>query len=435
MPESYDVVVIGGGFAGVTAARELRQRGHRVAILEARDRLGGRTWTSEFAGQAVEMGGTWVHWSQPHVWAEITRYGLAITESPRADEWRAWLGAGTRQTAPPETFYPMLRAAMAALCHDARAVFERPYEPLFNQESVAAIDALSVRDRLATLDLPAVTLDLLDGLWASDCSAPIAEAGLSVALRWYALAGWDALTMLDAVARYKLAAGTRGLLDAMLADGRPDVLLATPVATVERDDHAVAVTARDGRRFSARAAIVTVPLNALRAVEFRPALSGLKNAAIAEGQASRGVKVWARIKGERPHFSATAPDTYALTSLHSEGHVHGATLLVGFGPAADRLDVSDRAAVEQAVRVFLPDAEVQEVLGHDWVTDEFSRGTWPVYRPGQLTRYLRALQDPEGRIFLAGSEMANGWCGFIDGAIESGLTAARRVADLLTPRP
>ena len=85
------------------------------------------------------------------------------------------------------------------------------------------------------------------------------------------------------------------------------------------------------------------------------------------------------------------------------------------------------------MRVFLPDAEVEEVAGHDWVADEFSRGTWPVYRPRQLTRYLRALQQPEGRVILAGSETANGWCGFIDGAIESGLRAARQVAGLLEP--
>ncbi len=83
------------------------------------------------------------------------------------------------------------------------------------------------------------------------------------------------------------------------------------------------------------------------------------------------------------------------------------------------------------MRAFLPDAEVEEVAAHDWVADEFSRGTWPVYRPRQLTRYLRALQQPEGRVLLAGSEMANGWCGFIDGAIESGLRVSRVVAHLL----
>jgi monoamine oxidase len=74
---------------------------------------------------------------------------------------------------------------------------------------------------------------------------------------------------------------------------------------------------------------------------------------------------------------------------------------------------------------------VEEVGGHHWVADEFSRGTWPVYRPQQLTRHLRVLQQREGRVVLAGSELANGWCGFIDGAIESGLTAARRVAEFL----
>ena len=72
-----------------------------------------------------------------------------------------------------------------------------------------------------------------------------------------------------------------------------------------------------------------------------------------------------------------APDDHGLTSLHSEAHVPGATLLVGFGPAADRLDPSDREAVARAVRALLPEAEVEAVGGHDWVADEYSRGAWP----------------------------------------------------------
>src|SRR3712207_7179666 len=58
----YDVVVIGGGFAGATVARELRHKGLGVLILEGRDRLGGRTWTREALGHRIELGGTWVHW-------------------------------------------------------------------------------------------------------------------------------------------------------------------------------------------------------------------------------------------------------------------------------------------------------------------------------------------------------------------------------------
>ena len=68
-----DVVVVGGGFAGVTAARETALRGARTLLLEARDRLGGRTWTAPWGDREIELGGGWVHWHQPHTWSEIVR--------------------------------------------------------------------------------------------------------------------------------------------------------------------------------------------------------------------------------------------------------------------------------------------------------------------------------------------------------------------------
>jgi monoamine oxidase len=80
--DEHDVIVVGGGFAGLTAARELRAAGRRVLLLEGRDRLGGRTHTSDFAGAEVELGGAYVHWFQPHVFAELTRYGIAFTRRP-----------------------------------------------------------------------------------------------------------------------------------------------------------------------------------------------------------------------------------------------------------------------------------------------------------------------------------------------------------------
>ena len=68
-----DVVVIGAGFAGLVAARELGRAGLDVLVLEARGRVGGRTWTDRRLGHDLELGGTWVHWVQPHTWAEMTR--------------------------------------------------------------------------------------------------------------------------------------------------------------------------------------------------------------------------------------------------------------------------------------------------------------------------------------------------------------------------
>lgn len=68
-----DVIVVGGGFAGVTAARECAARGRDTLLLEARDRLGGRTWSAQWHDAPIEYGGAWVHWHQPHTFSELTR--------------------------------------------------------------------------------------------------------------------------------------------------------------------------------------------------------------------------------------------------------------------------------------------------------------------------------------------------------------------------
>ena len=60
----YDVIVIGGGFSGVTAARDCGKNSLRTLLLEAKSRLGGRTFDAQFRGHHIELGGTWVHWTQ-----------------------------------------------------------------------------------------------------------------------------------------------------------------------------------------------------------------------------------------------------------------------------------------------------------------------------------------------------------------------------------
>jgi monoamine oxidase len=73
------------------------------------------------------------------------------------------------------------------------------------------------------------------------------------------------------------------------------------------------------------------------------------------------------------------------------------------------------------------------VLGctaHDWLADQRSRGTWAIHRPGWYEHHHAAMQTAEGHVVLAGSDIANGWAGFIDGAIESGLRAGVAAARL-----
>ena len=59
--EQYDTIVVGGGVAGLTAARLLTRHGQRVVVLEARDRVGGRLWTVRHEGHVTDLGASWIH--------------------------------------------------------------------------------------------------------------------------------------------------------------------------------------------------------------------------------------------------------------------------------------------------------------------------------------------------------------------------------------
>ena len=433
----YDAVVIGGGFAGVTTARELSNAGHRVVLLEGRDRLGGRTWYKDevLPGRSLELGGTWVHWLQPHVFAEITRYGMQLSESQAAIEPErfVYLTGGARRDVRYADIWPTIHAALDKFFAEAKEALPLPYQPLSN-EDIGRLDAQSVQDRIDALDVTEEERDILNAILSLCCSAKCSEGGLVTLLKWYALPGWDVELMFDAVVRYKLTTGTRGLIEAMAADSTAEIRFDAPVGSVAQDDEGVSVTTRDGEQFRAATAIVTVPLNTLGAIEFTPALSDVRAAAAGEGQAGHGLKVWVRVKGELPEtLAAIAPDDRALNWMHTEYMLDDGQILVGFGNDGAVLDVEDLEQVAPAVRELLGDVEVVECAGHNWRSDEFALGTWPVLRPNQLTRSLHGLQAPEGRVLFAGSETANGWNGFIDGAIESGLRAAREAQQALGP--
>lgn len=73
---TYDIIVVGAGYCGLTAARNAAAEGLKVLLLEGRDRIGGRSWSSNIGGYPFEMGGTWVHWGQSNTWREMTRYQM-----------------------------------------------------------------------------------------------------------------------------------------------------------------------------------------------------------------------------------------------------------------------------------------------------------------------------------------------------------------------
>lgn len=426
--DRYDVIVIGGGFAGVTAARDLSQRGHRTLLLEARARLGGRTFTAPFGEHSVDFGGTWIGLEQPFVWAERMRYGIAIDESAAyaAAERAVYLAAGRRYEVSPGRYAELFSSGARKFMAPALEVFPRPFDP-FHSRAYERFDHLSSADALSQLKLAQPELDIVSGFAAINGHNYLDRIGYLDQLKWCALGVYDPLRLFENCARYRLAGGTRSLLDAMAEDSVAEVQTSSAVTAVIREGGSYAVETEAGARFGTRAIVVAVPLNTLATIRFEPGLSQEKVAASREGITGAGTKVYIRLKGRQPVFSAQGPEKSPLTFLWTEYADADSQIAVGFGPDPALLDVNDTESVQQAVNAFVPGAEVLESAGYDWNVDPYSRGTWCMFRPMFFTRYLRELQRPEGNIHFAGSDIADGWRGFIDGAIESGARAARRV--------
>ncbi|WP_020172392.1 flavin monoamine oxidase family protein [Gordonia polyisoprenivorans] len=428
MNHDCDVVIVGAGFAGITAARELTKQGASVVVLEARDRIGGRAWFRESdLGRNLEIGGTWVHWIQPHVWAEITRYGLELVSSPEPER-AYWRVGDDLRTGTAEEMLDLIDAPMAELLKDSRDLFAQPYASFPLTDAVKAVDDLSVTDRIAEQGLDPETRALMRGMWALNFSGDPTRGAYTQALRWCALSGGDWRLMFEACATYKLATGTRSLIEAIAADAQgADIRLDTAVTRIVEDADGVIVTSADGSELRSRRVVVTVPINILTTIDVQPPLPGDIVAVAAEGQTSSGIKVWARVRGKTGRFAALSDDKSVFTYAQYEYPIGDDSLVVAFGPQSGRIDLNDPHAVEAELRAWLPDVEVVAVDAHDWTADPLAGETWPMLAPGQLDAVSAAAHDVSRHIRLAGSDYACGWAGFIDGAIESGMQAARRI--------
>ncbi|MGH6696276.1 flavin monoamine oxidase family protein [Sphingopyxis sp.] len=430
----YDVIVIGAGFAGLTAARELKQQGYRVLVLEARDRIGGRTYTDDFAGQPTELGGTWVHWHQPHVWAEISRYGMEIDETlgNQVDDLVFLDWEGKRHQSKLSEMGEIY-ASVEGLLAEAREIMPRPAEPFLDAGWVSA-DRLSLAEKL---DGPGISPDtklfasIMFSLMAG--AAPKNFAFIEL-VRLISLSGYSLGNLSEIAARYKIKGGMRRLYSALAADSSADILLESPVSEVETSAAGVRVMTSAGKTYTASTAISTLPLNTLNDVKFSPALPDEKLKVSTEAHAGRSNKFHILIEGSHPRtlYWSPAGGVSPIYELLKEGEYEGCTHFLAFGSKDNDIDMTDKAAIQAAVRRFIPDAIVSDIKAHNWNSDPYSKGAWCVSKPGQISNALAALQAPHGRIFFASGDWASAWRSAIDGAIEQGLVTSRKLHEMLS---
>ncbi|HEY5303668.1 MAG TPA: NAD(P)/FAD-dependent oxidoreductase [Acidimicrobiales bacterium] len=428
--ENFDVIVIGAGFSGSIAAQQLSKAGHRVLVLEARDRIGGRTWYKNFGNteHLVEFGGTWVVPEyQPHIKEIIDQYNLELVESPSPQIFTWLLAGGVSHSPWPIPVEEWMDFERAISYIDAQAARIKFVEPL-DQAGLGDLD-IPFEEFVDKLNPPPATREFIlswAGFYFGNYPANVSALHI---LSW--VAGFDnsSVGWYVGVSK-KFEHGTRSAIEAIHADSNVELRLLSPVSKVEQGIDSVTATTRDGEVYVAKAAIVATPINTWSDISFEPALTGSFSIMANEKQGGQSIKVWALVRGLAGNFYGVGWKT-ALKWVATEYVVDEGQLIVGFGCSPDDLDVEDHVAVSKAIREYLPEAEVVAVDAHDWNGDEFAQGTWMAYRPGQVMKHASSLQQLHDRVAFASSDLASGWAGWMDGALESGKRAARAIEALL----
>jgi monoamine oxidase len=421
-----EVLVLGGGFAGITAARDLRDAGRRGLVLEARDRIGGRTWYREIPGTGVwaEYGGMFFsRATQPYLDAEIRRYGIQVTPSA-APAMVAWVRGNERvegEAPLDELRAKLARSGLTEALRETEKAFANSDRPALARYDVTPADWI---DTLAADDEAA---DYLRAFMAAMGGTTIDKSSVLPLL-------WDMIELdYNPVDAYVDVAelftdGTKSLIDAM-AQG-VEIRFGTVVSEVRQDSDGVSVRLEDGSTLSSRAAIVALPLNLWSDVSFDPPLASPKRRVASTGHPGQVSKVLAVVRDAPETFVGMGWGT-PVNAGFVTNQTKGGQLFMGFS-VQERVDLSDTLAVARAVNAHLPNARVVTTDGHDWVRDPYSKGTWLSTPPGWFSQGLfEALTVPEGRVAFAGSDIATEGAGWIEGAVQSGTAAAAQIRDLL----
>jgi monoamine oxidase len=438
-----DVVVVGAGLAGLTAARELGGAGLDMRVLEARDRVGGRTLSQpvgEHPEDLIELGGQWVGPTQHEVLSlaqdlGIETYPTHATGRNLFEDQRGKLKR-YRGTIPMLAPHVMLDYGRADLklkrlikrvdpdapweAEDAERLDEQTFATWIrrNAKTKTAREAISVACRAVFAVEPA-DVSLLHILFYA------ASGG-----------GWDDLLDTEGGAQQdRLAGGTQQLSVRMAEELGERVELSAPVRAIRSDGESVAVG-----EVRARRAIVAVPPALAGRIEYDPPLPGPRDQLTQRMPMGSVIKCMAVY--DEPFWRDDGLSGQAI-SLPGPAQVvfdntppNGSPGLIGF---LEGREARELAAVPEAERREAVLRGFQRLFGRraahpvlyvdkDWSAEPYSRGCYGgVFGPGAWTSFGRLLREPVGRIHWAGTETATRWMGYLDGAIQSGRRAAAEV--------
>ena len=443
-----DVVIVGAGAAGTTAANELKKAGLSVVVLEARDRVGGRLWTDVVDGAMLEVGGQWVSPDQDALKETLAELGLETYSRYREGD-SVYIGpdgelkrfTGEIFPVAPETEKEIVRLIEVLDELVAQVDPDKPWE----HPDAEALDRVSFEAWLE---------DQTDDQEARDNIA-LFIAGAMLTKPAYAFSALQALLMAASAGSFSHLVDADFILDERVVGGLQqvplllaerlgdDVILDQPVTEVHWGEDGVRVVTDGGLEVRARFVILAHAPILYPWIEFQPALPRLKQQM--HQHISMGLVIKVHAVYDRPFWreqglSGTAFSPYELSHEAYDNTNHGDErgTLVGFVSDRNADDLFRMSAEERKERIleslshyYGPEAKNPLVyFESDWGAEEWTRGAYAAsFDLGGLARYGADLRTPVGPIHFACSDMAGAGYQHVDGAIRMGRLVAANIVE------
>src|SRR4051795_13644809 len=439
-----DVIVVGADLAGLTAAREIQRAGKTAIVLEARDRVGGRTLNHPIGdGKVVEVGGQWIGPGQDLMkrLAQDMKVDTFPTHS-KGHNVIEFNGKLTRYRGTIPRIGPHVLADVAqAQLKIARLAKRIPLDEPWSAKDARKLDGQTfetwLRRNVYTKGGRALLELSVEAVWAAE---PADLSLLHVLFYARSAGGFDRLLDTEGGAQQDRFVGGSQLVSIRLAAELGDgvVHLGHPVTRIEHGEHGVRVSAGTSFTATGKQVIVAIPPTLTSRIAYDPPLPGHRDQLtqrMPQGSVIKCMAIYDEPFWRAEGLSGMATsDTGPAKIVFDNSPPDGSPgVLLGF-LEGERARVIGRLPADQRreqilaglTRLFGPKASKPAgFIERSWAEEEWTRGCYGCYMPpGAWTSYGDALRAPIGRIHWAGAETATVWNGYMDGAVQSGVRAA-----------